>query len=96
MLPSNTVCWRAADAEQTASNRLARGRYGRGAEGKIPLSVCSRRFTNGRSIEDKTEAVNAYLRELESHPARVRSLAGWAWIDDSIRCLPAHLAAASQ
>ena len=58
-----------------------------------------RRWVEGRiyrSIEDKMEAVNAYLRELESDPARVRSLAGWAWIDDSIRCLPAHLAAASQ
>lgn len=29
-----------------------------------------------RSIEHKMEAVNAYLRKLESEPARVRSLAG--------------------
>ncbi len=50
-----------------------------------------RRWVEGRiyrSIEDKMEAVNAYLRELESDPARVRSLAGWAWIDDNIRRLP--------
>ncbi len=58
-----------------------------------------RRWVEGRiyrSIEDKMEAVNAYLRELESDPARVRSLAGWAWIDDNIRRLPPHLVAASQ
>ena len=58
-----------------------------------------RRWVEGRiyrTIEDKMEAVNAYLRDLESDPSRVRSLAGWNWIDDNIRRLPAHLAAASQ
>ena len=57
-----------------------------------------RRWVEGRiypTIEDKMEAVNAYLRELESDPVRVRSLAGWTWIDDNIRRLPAYLAAAS-
>ena len=58
-----------------------------------------RRWVKGRiywTIEDEMEAVNAYLRELESDPARVRSLAGWNWIVDDIRRLPANLAAASQ
>ena len=57
-----------------------------------------RRWVEGRmyrSIEDKMEAVNAYLRELESEPARVRSLAGWAWIDDNIRGLNPLLTAHS-
>ena len=49
-----------------------------------------------RTIEDKMEAVNSYLREMESDPARVRSLAGWGWIEDNIRRLPPHLAATSQ
>ena len=58
-----------------------------------------RRWVEGRiyrSIDDKMEAVNAYLRELESDPRRVRSLAGWHWIDDNVRRLPAHLAASPQ
>ena len=58
-----------------------------------------RRWVEGRiyrTIEDKMEAVNAYLRDLESDPSRVRSLAGWAWIDDNFRRLPSHLAASPQ
>ena len=58
-----------------------------------------RRWVEGRihrSIDDKMEAVNAYLRELESEPDRVRSLAGWDWIADNVRRLPTHLAASPQ
>lgn len=47
------------------------------------------------SIEARMEAVNAYLRELESDPYRVGSLAGWDWIGDNIRRLPAQLPAVS-
>jgi len=57
------------------------------------------RWVEGRvypSIEAKMEAVNAYLRDLESDPSRVRSLAGWDWIHDNIRSLPAHHTALSQ
>ena len=45
-----------------------------------------RRWVEGRvygSIEEKVEAVNSYLRRLASDPKRVRSLAGWNWIDES-------------
>ena len=55
-----------------------------------------RRWVEGRiygSIEEKVEAVNAYLSELESDPGRVRSLAGWDWIEEAVRSLPSHYAA---
>ena len=57
-----------------------------------------RRWVEGRvyaSIEEKVEAVNAYLRRLESDPDRVRSLAGWDWIDEAIESLPSSYAAYS-
>ena len=38
-----------------------------------------------RCIEEKVEAVNAYLGQLESDPDRVRSLAGWRWMEDNVR-----------
>ena len=44
------------------------------------------------SLEDKVAAVAAYLTELESNPDRVRGLAGWDWIEDAIRRLPASRA----
>ena len=50
-----------------------------------------RRWVEGRvygSIEEKVEAVNAYLHRLESDPGRVRSLAGWDWIDEAVNALP--------
>ena len=58
-----------------------------------------RRWVEGRlygSIEEKVEAVNAYLGELESDPGRVRSLAGWDWIEDNVHRLPAHFMAPSK
>ena len=57
-----------------------------------------RRWMEGRvygSIEETVEAVNAYLRRLESDPCRVRSLAGWDWIDEAIQSLPSCHAASS-
>ena len=57
-----------------------------------------RRWVEGRvygSIDEKVEAVNAYLRRLESDPSRVRSLAGWDWIDEAIESLPPSYAASS-
>ena len=57
-----------------------------------------RRWVEGRvygSIEEKVEAVNAYLRELESDPRRVRSLAGWDWIGEAVQSLPSSYAASS-
>jgi hypothetical protein len=45
------------------------------------------------SLDAKVAAVDALLEELDAHPARVRSLAGWAWIDDNLRRLPAEKAA---
>ena len=35
----------------------------------------------------KVEAVNAYLRRLDSDPGRVRSLAGWDWMDEAVQGL---------
>ena len=57
-----------------------------------------RRWVEGRtygSIEEKMEAVDAYLGELESDPGRVRSLTAWDWIEHSTRSLPAHFTASS-
>ena len=50
-----------------------------------------RRWVEGRiyeSIEEKVEAVEAYLSELGSDPGRVRSLVAWNWIGDAMRNLP--------
>jgi transposase len=40
-----------------------------------------------------TRAVDALLDDLDAHPARVQSLAGWQWIADSLARLPAEKAA---
>ena len=58
-----------------------------------------RRWVEGRlyrCIEEKVEAVNTYLGQLESDPDRVRLLAGWHWTEDNVRLLPAHFAAPSK
>ena len=47
------------------------------------------------SIEEKVEAVNAYLRELEADPRRVRSLAGWDWIEEAVQGLSSSHAVSS-
>ena len=55
-----------------------------------------RRWIEGkvyRSIEDKVQAVEAFLTEFESDPNRVRGLAGWKWIDEAVQHLPTLLAA---
>ena len=57
-----------------------------------------RRWVEGRtygSIDEKMEAVDAYLGELESDPGRVRSLTAWDWIEHSTRSLPAHFTASA-
>ena len=57
-----------------------------------------RRWVEGRvyvSIEEKMEAVEAYLRRLESDPDRVRSLTGWDWIEEAVQGLPSCHAASS-
>ena len=57
-----------------------------------------RRWVEGRvygSIEEKVEAVKAYLRYLESDPTRVRSHAGWDWIGEAVQSLPSSYAAPS-
>lgn len=41
------------------------------------------------SLPAKYAAVNAFLEELDADPARVRSLAGWDWIQDTLDRLPA-------
>ena len=55
-----------------------------------------RRWIEGRvynSIEDKVEAVEAFLSKLESDPYQVRSLTCWDWIDQAIQRLPVRIAA---
>ena len=55
-----------------------------------------RRWIEGkvyRSLEDKVEAVEVFLTEFESDANRVRSLAGWEWIDEAVQHLPTLLAA---
>ena len=57
-----------------------------------------RRWVEGRvygSVEEKVEAVNAYLRRLESEPGRVRSLAEWDWIEEVVQPLPSYHVASS-
>lgn len=55
-----------------------------------------RRAIEGRvyaTLDDKVAAVEAELAKLEADPARVRSLAGWDWIDAAVEQLPpAHAA----
>ena len=49
-----------------------------------------RRWVEGRvyeSVEEKMEAVDSYLRELEYDPGRVRSLTAWNWIKHSTQSL---------
>jgi len=45
------------------------------------------------SLLEKYAAVNAFLKELDADPARLRSLAGWPWIQDNRNRLPAPQAA---
>ena len=55
-----------------------------------------RRWVEGRvypSLEDKVAAVDVFLTEFESNPERVRTLAGWDWIDNAIQNLPVSIAA---
>jgi hypothetical protein len=55
-----------------------------------------RRWIEGRvysTIEAKVEAVEQFLTELDADPARLRSLAGWAWIQNALSQLPADYAA---
>lgn len=55
-----------------------------------------RRAIEGRvyaTLDDKVAAVEAELAKLEADPARVRSLAGWGWIDEAIERLPVDHAA---
>ena len=57
-----------------------------------------RRWVEGRiygSIDEKVEAVDVYLSELESDPGRVRSLTAWKWIGHTTRSLPAHYVTSS-
>lgn len=41
------------------------------------------------TLPAKYAAVHAFLTDLDADPARVRSLAGWAWIQDALAALPA-------
>jgi len=55
-----------------------------------------RRWIEGRvylSLKDKVSAVEVFLTEFESDPNRVRTLAGWNWIEEAIQGSPARIAA---
>ena len=39
--------------------------------------------------------MNASRRRLESDPSRVRSLAGWGWIEEAVQSLPSCHATSS-
>lgn len=45
------------------------------------------------TLSAKYAAVDAFLQELDADPARVRSLAGWAWIQAALVALPTENAA---
>lgn len=52
-----------------------------------------RRQVEGRvytTLDDKAEAVDAYLEQLDADPARVRSLCGWDWLTTALDALPAQ------
>jgi len=54
-----------------------------------------RRVIEGRlydTIEEKVAAVEHELAALAADPARVRRLAGWAWITEACHALPLHAA----
>jgi hypothetical protein len=51
-----------------------------------------RRATEGKvyaTLDEKIAAVEAHLSKLEADPDRVRSLAGWAWIETAVARAPA-------
>jgi transposase len=55
-----------------------------------------RRWVEGKvyhSLQDKVAAVEAFLIEFETDPNRVRSLAGWDWIEEAVQRLPASFVA---
>jgi transposase len=55
-----------------------------------------RRRIEGRlyqTIEEKMAAIETELAALAADPSRLRSLAGWAWINDSCQALPLKTAA---
>ena len=57
------------------------------------------RWVDGRfyeSVYERVGAVNAYLRRLESGPGRVRSLAGWDWIEEAVQSLQSCRAVSSE
>jgi transposase len=43
------------------------------------------------SLDDKATVVQAFLKELDADPARVRHLCGWDWITAAIASLPIPL-----
>ncbi len=43
------------------------------------------------TLADKVDAVEAFLRELDADPARVRSLCGWDWLTAALDALPLPL-----
>lgn len=50
-----------------------------------------RRHTEGKvyeSIQAKQQAAERYLNQLQSHPARVKRLCGWDWIQEALENLP--------
>jgi hypothetical protein len=50
-----------------------------------------RRRVEGRvyaTLGDKADAVEAFLRELDADPARVRQLCGWDWLTAALDALP--------
>lgn len=46
-----------------------------------------------QSLDEKVASVSGFLTELEADPQRVRSLAGWDWIEAAVRQLPSIHAA---
>lgn len=42
------------------------------------------------SLPEKYAAANAFLTDLDAHPDRVRSLAGWQWLAEALADLPAE------
>lgn len=55
-----------------------------------------RRYLEGKvypTLVDKYAAADAFLRDLDADPDRVRSLVGWDWMTDALAALPQENAA---
>lgn len=93
----DTVVWDRAPAHRTAAvmgggvTLLAQPPYSPELNPAERIFEAVRLHIEGRvyaTLPEKYAAVHAFLTDLEADPDRVRSLAGWDWIQDALAALP--------